>query len=311
MPQFTIKQCQACSSLGGPSLCNDHIGVPFGQDIKLCNACSRKELCQEHFDRLTELSTRSQAGSSKSAYEEREQMMKGQVIDVDTMPGQIIRHQEAPKLETDISKERVEVHQETPLIETHLQQPIVKEHQRDILHEHHQNVEIEHHKQVVHEHHQPVIHEHIQPVIYQESITEIHKPIIHEQHQDVIHEIHMPVIHEQHRDLVSDEYRGPIIQEQQMQPIVQTEVMAPRVESETMKPILLEETYQDQRHVVEQSLHQEQQQHPITLVKSVDVVMPPQPEYVPVNIIVPEEKGFGDKIMDIFSDIKHSVTENR
>jgi hypothetical protein len=38
--------------------------------------------------------------------------------------------------------------------------------------------------------------------------------------------------------------------------------------------------------------------------------MPPEPEYVPAEIIVPEEKGLGEKIKDIFSDIKHSITEN-
>ena len=40
-------------------------------------------------------------------------------------------------METDQSETLVEKHEMAPKLETHIQQPIIKEHHKDVIHEHH------------------------------------------------------------------------------------------------------------------------------------------------------------------------------
>lgn len=50
---------------------------------------------------------------------------------------QVITHQEKTIVEKDNAPTRVETHQEDVQVVTHVNQPIIKEHVREVVHEHH------------------------------------------------------------------------------------------------------------------------------------------------------------------------------
>ncbi|CDW79100.1 UNKNOWN [Stylonychia lemnae] len=132
----------------------------------------------------------------------------------------IIRHDEKSVFESHTVPTQVERNVLQARIETHVEQPIIKEHHKDIIHEHHQNVVHEHHKNIIHEQHQDIIHEHHLPIIHKEEIREIHQPVIHETHKEVIHDISKPFIHESHSQVVEEQFKGPIIHEEFQKPVV-------------------------------------------------------------------------------------------
>jgi len=49
----------------------------------------------------------------------------------------VIRHDEAPIVQTSIQQQQVLSHQEAPIVKTVMEQPIVKDSHKEIIHEHH------------------------------------------------------------------------------------------------------------------------------------------------------------------------------
>eukprot|EP00347_Sterkiella_histriomuscorum_P019309 403342144 len=175
----------------------------------------------------------------------------------------IIRHDEKTLYETHTAPTVVESQTLPVKIESHMNQPIIKEHHKDIIHEHHQNIVHEHHKNIIHEAHQNVIHEHHQPIIHTEDIREIHQPVIHETHKEIIHDINKPFIHERHQDVIEEQFKGPVIHEEYTKPVVHQEYNKPIIEKTVQPTIIQKEEVLGAQHQYVQQQNVQHVQHVI------------------------------------------------